>query len=83
MKIPIAEALRALTLSAARALRREKELGSIEPGKKADLVLFDIPDYRFLLQSLGVNLVSKVIKNGVLVVDEGKIVELDSRERDG
>jgi len=83
MKIPIAEALRALTLSAARALRREKELGSIELGKKADLVLFDIPDYRFLLQSLGVNLVSKVIKNGVLAVDKGKIVELDRRNRDG
>ena len=75
MKIPIAEALRGLTLAAARALRRDREVGSIELGKKADLVIFDVSDYRFLLQHLGVNLVSKVIKNGVLVVENGRIVK--------
>jgi len=75
MKIPIAEALRGLTLTAAKALRRDREVGSIELGKKADLVIFDVSDYRFLLQHLGVNLVSKVIKNGVLVVENGRIVK--------
>jgi len=75
MKIPIAEALRGLTLTAARALRRDREVGSIELGKRADLVIFDVSDYRFLLQHLGVNLVSKVIKNGVLVVENGRIVK--------
>jgi len=75
MKIPIVEALRGLTLTAARAVRRDREVGSIELGKKADLVIFDVSDYRFLLQHLGVNLVSKVIKNGVLVVEDRRIVK--------
>jgi len=75
MKIPVVEALRGLTLTAARALRREQEIGSIELGKKADLIIFDASDYRFLLQHLGVNLVSKVIKDGVLVVEDGRIAK--------
>lgn len=75
MRIPIVEALRAMTLSAARAIKRDHILGSIEPGKKADLVVFDVSDYRFLLQHLGANLVSKVVKNGRIVVDAGKVIE--------
>jgi imidazolonepropionase len=75
MRVPILEALRGVTLNAARAIRRDRECGSIEPGKKADLVIFNVPDYRHLLQHLGVNLVSKVIKNGVIVVEDGKILD--------
>lgn len=41
-KISIPKALRHWTIDSARALRREKEVGSIEVGKYADLVLFDI-----------------------------------------
>jgi imidazolonepropionase len=75
MRVPILEALRGVTLNAARAIRRDRECGSIEPGKKADLVIFNVSDYRHLLQHLGVNLVSKVIKNGVIVVEDGKILD--------
>ena len=75
MRIPIVEALKGLTLTAARAVRRDRECGSIEVGKKADLVVFDVSDCRFLLQHLGVNMVSKVIKNGVLVVEDGRILK--------
>jgi len=75
MRIPIVEALKGLTLTAARAIKRDREYGSIEAGKKADLVVFDVSDYRFLLQHLGVNMVSKVIKNGVLVVEDGRILK--------
>jgi imidazolonepropionase len=73
MRIPIVEALRAMTLSAAKAIKRDHVLGSIEPGKKADLVVFDVSDYRFLLQHLGVNLVSRVIKSGTTAVDTGQV----------
>jgi len=75
MRIPIVEALRGLTLTAAKAIRRDREYGSIEAGKKADLVVFDVSDCRFLLQHLGVNTASKVIKNGVLVVEDGRILK--------
>ncbi len=80
MKTPIIEALRALTLTAAKALRRSHDVGSLEPGKKADLVIFDVADYRFLLQHLGVNLVSKVVKRGVVVVEEGRATRAKSAD---
>ena len=39
--IPLAQALEAATLSPAKAIGLEKEIGSIEPGKRADLVVLD------------------------------------------
>ena len=80
MKTPIIEALRALTLTAAKAIRKSHDVGSLEPGKKADLVIFDVADYRFLLQHLGVNLVSKVVKRGVVVVEEGRATRAKSAD---
>lgn len=80
MKTPIIEALRALTLTAAKAIRRSHDVGSLEPGKKADLVIFDVADYRFLLQHLGVNLVSKVVKRGVVVAEEGRATRAKSAD---
>lgn len=80
MKTPIIEALRALTLTAAKAIRKSHDVGSLEPGKKADLVIFDVADYRFLLQHLGVNLVSKVVKRGVVVAEEGRATKAKSAD---
>jgi imidazolonepropionase len=67
MRMTPAEAILGITLHAARALRKEKEIGSIEPGKQADLVILDIPDYRHLSYHFGVNHVWQVIKRGLLV----------------
>jgi imidazolonepropionase len=64
MRMTPAEAIRGITLHAARALRKEKVIGSLEPGKQADLLLLDIPDYRHLSYHFGVNHVFKVIKKG-------------------
>lgn len=69
MKMMPAEALTASTLNAACAIQRQNEIGSIEFGKKADIIIFDIPNYEFLPYHFGVNLISKVIKNGKIVVD--------------
>ena len=68
MKLSPAEALTAATLNAACALQRQDQIGSIEVGKKADLVIFDVPNYQFLAYKFGVNQVSTVIKNGKIVV---------------
>ena len=67
MRLTPAEAILGITLHAARALKREKDLGSLEPGKQADLVILDIPDYRHLSYHFGINHVWKVVKNGIVV----------------
>lgn len=67
MKMLPAEAITGLTLNAAAALARADRLGSLEPGKQADVVLFDVPDYRHLFYHFGVNHVRTVIKRGRVV----------------
>ena len=68
MKLSPAEALTAATINSACAIDRQDEIGSIEVGKKADIVIFDVPNYNFLPYQFGVNLVSKVIKNGKILI---------------
>jgi imidazolonepropionase len=67
MKMLPAEVVNALTLNAAAALGRADRLGSIAVGKQADLVLFDVPNYRHLFYHFGVNHVWRVIKRGRVV----------------
>ena len=69
MRLSPAEALTASTINSASALQRQDEIGSLEVGKKADLIIFDVPNSNFLPYKLGVNLVSTVIKNGKVVVN--------------
>ncbi len=69
MKLSPAEALTASTINAACAIQKQDEIGSIEIGKKADLLVFDVPNHQFLPYHFGVNLVNFVIKNGKIVVD--------------
>ena len=69
MRLSPAEALTASTINSACALQRQDEIGSLEVGKKADLIMFDVPNHNFLPYQFGVNLVSKVVKNGKVVVD--------------
>jgi imidazolonepropionase len=64
MKMSPAEALSASTINGACALQRQEQIGSLEVGKKADIIIFDVPNYLFLGYRFGVNLVSTVIKNG-------------------
>ncbi len=69
MKMSPAEALTAATLNAACAVQRQDKIGSFEVGKQADIVIFDVPNYFFLSYQFGINLVSKVIKKGKLVIE--------------
>ena len=75
MKLSPAEALTAATINAACAIERQNVIGSIEVGKKADIIVFDVPNHNFLPYQFGVNLVSKVIKNGEVVVDFEKLAK--------
>ena len=74
LRMGIEEALNAATSNAAFALRLQDEVGSIEPGKRMDLVLYDIPDYAYLVYRQGANPVRHVIKNGRVVVRDGRLV---------
>ena len=68
LKLTPGQAIAASTINAAAAIGRDDQVGSLEPGKKADLIVLDIPDYRHLGYRFGTNLVSTVIKNGKLFI---------------
>jgi len=61
------EAIVASTINAAHALGLGHEVGSLEVGKRADLLILDSPDYRHLAYRFGANLVQTVVKAGQIV----------------
>ena len=67
MKMLPAEVVTALTLNAAAAVGRSDRIGSLEVGKQADLVIYDVPDYRQIFYHFGVNHVERVLKRGRVV----------------
>ena len=67
MRMSVEEIITALTINAASALSRQDSIGSIEAGKKADIIILEFPSIHFLPYHAGVNIVETVIKNGVVV----------------
>ena len=67
MKMTIEETLSAVTINSAKALCREKSIGSIEIGKKADFAVFDTSDYSDIVYSIGRNLNCITIKDGKII----------------
>jgi imidazolonepropionase len=65
MKMTPSEAIGAATINGAHALRLGISKGSIEPGKDADLAVFDVRDYREICYWFGTNLCRTVICSGV------------------
>ncbi len=63
-KLLPAEALNACTLNAAYAVGLGKRCGSLEIGKRADMLILDTTDYRHLAYQFGGNLIKTVIKGG-------------------
>ncbi len=74
MKMRPAEALVAATINGAHALRKAGEVGSLEVGKKADIIVIDAPNHAFLPYHFGVNLVDSVVKDGSLLVENGRFL---------
>jgi imidazolonepropionase len=73
MKMSIEEAITAATLNAASAIGMADKIGSLEIGKQADIIILDVPDYRFLGYHFGVNLVNGVIKKGKIIAKDQKV----------
>jgi len=67
MRITPAEAIAAATINAAYALGRNKRIGSLEPGKQADLAVFDLDDYREIPYYFGVNHCWMTMKRGRVI----------------
>lgn len=67
MKMNIEEIINAVTINAAASLGISDTHGSIEPGKQADLLIFDIPDYKHLIYHFGINQIESVIKKGKVI----------------
>ncbi|QQZ11279.1 imidazolonepropionase [Heyndrickxia vini] len=68
-----AEAITACTINAAHAINRSNEIGSLEIGKKADIVMMNVPNYMQLQYHYGMNHTDMVIKNGKIVVESGQL----------
>jgi imidazolonepropionase len=68
MHLTPAQAIVAATLNAAAAIHRADKIGSLEPGKQADLLILNVADYRHLGYRFGTNLVSSVIKRGTVII---------------
>lgn len=66
MKLTPEEVITAVTINGACSLGLEDSIGSLEKGKKADIVVFDAPNLNYIIYHFGINHVSKVIKNGII-----------------
>ena len=81
MRLTPAEALTAATYNAACAINRQERVGSLEVGKQADVVLWNVENYQELQYLFGVNHVKSVWINGVQVVND--IVKTDTKSLTG
>ncbi|HWQ73789.1 MAG TPA: imidazolonepropionase [Syntrophomonas sp.] len=74
MQMTPAEILQAITINAAYAVDRANQIGSLEAGKRADLLILNAPNWDYVTYHFGINHVDKVIKGGRVVVDDAQLV---------
>lgn len=72
MKMSPEETITALTINGAAAIDRADVIGSIDVGKKGDVVIHEFPSYKFLPYHIGVSTVETVIKNGIMIYDKNR-----------
>lgn len=73
LKMSPEEIWHAVTVNAAYAIGRGNEAGKLTPGRKADIVIWDAPNYLYIPYHHGVNHVNSVFKSGKEVYARGKI----------
>lgn len=66
--LTVAQSIAAATINGAAALGLQDRKGSLEPGKDADLIVLDAPDFRHIGYRFGTNLVSTVIQGGRIAI---------------
>lgn len=75
MGMTLEEVLTATTVNAAYALNRGHQIGSLEAGKQADVIILDVANYKQLQYFYGMNHTNTVIKNGRVVVQDGILLK--------
>jgi imidazolonepropionase len=70
LRMTPAETIAAATINAAYSLKRDKQIGSLEVGKQADIGIFDVEDYREIPYYFGVNKCWMTLKKGEPVFQE-------------
>jgi imidazolonepropionase len=73
MNMTPAEAIAAATINAAYAVRRGSDIGSLESGKRADLLILSVPDYREIPYHFGVNLVDLTMASGEILARRSEV----------
>jgi imidazolonepropionase len=73
MHMTPAEAIAAATINAAHAVRRASRIGSLEAGKRADLLILSVPDYREIPYHFGVNLVDLTMASGEILARRSEV----------
>ena len=73
------EVLTATTINAAYAINRGNAIGSLERGKKADVLILDVSNYKQLQYFYGMNQTDTVIKNGKVVVRGGVLSRINGQ----
>ena len=76
----IESGITAATINAAHALGCADRLGSLEPGKVADLVVLNVSDYHDLQHTIGTNVVHLTIKGGKVIYQEADVAPVPDRE---
>jgi imidazolonepropionase len=72
LRMRAAEIIRGITINAARAVGMERAVGSLSPGKLADLVTLKVPNHKWIGYGYGEGVVDKVLIEGRLAVNDGK-----------
>ena len=74
MKLKPLEAIQAATIHGAAALKMHDKIGALKPGYAADLLILDVPNYRYIPYMFGTNVIEYVIKSGRIVVKNRQLV---------
>jgi len=80
MRMSPAEAISAATINGAHAVRRAHRVGSLEPGKQADVLVINATDYREIPYHFGVNQVAMTIKRGAVIYQQGEVSNPTAKE---
>ncbi len=73
LKMTPTEIFKAVTINAAKAVKKEKIVGSLETGKQADFIIYDTDNINYIFYNFGINHVKDVFKNGKQVVKNKEI----------